>query len=82
MFKNKLARLPPYIAQFNQLEFLQLQENNLEWPPADILDQPKEGGPFMKGWIQGLRKWIEEGFTPKLNVDVNAKGKLGFEQGL
>ncbi|TFK76564.1 hypothetical protein BDN72DRAFT_243194 [Pluteus cervinus] len=60
LYKNKLTRLPLYLTQFQSLDFLQLQRNPIEWPPNDVVSQPKDPGPQMKQWIRNLQQWMEE----------------------
>jgi hypothetical protein len=59
--RNKIARLPSYFSQFNNLEVLQVDRNPIEWPPSSVLDpinNPDSSQP-MKDWIRALQKWLE-----------------------
>lgn len=65
MSRNKITRLPPYFAEFRNLENLALDHNPIEWPPRTILepfvDASDKGA--TKEWIQMLQAWIEQHAT-------------------
>jgi hypothetical protein len=59
--RNKVTRLPPYLAQFHKLEVLQVDRNPIEWPPRSIIEHARnrEPGQAMKDWIRGLQTWMD-----------------------
>lgn len=59
--RNKVTRLPPYLAQFPNLEVLQIDRNPIEWPPKSVLERARnlEPGQHMKDWIKSLQTWME-----------------------
>ncbi|KAH9857083.1 RAM signaling pathway protein-domain-containing protein [Lenzites betulinus] len=63
--KNKLHRLPPYLAQFRQLSLFKADQNPLEWPPAAVMDTPKNINEphVMDEWIKYLQAWLEDNST-------------------
>lgn len=67
--RNKITRLPNYIAQFHNLSVLQLDKNPIEWPPKAVLEPPEliagtGGGESSRSWIKGVQKWIEAETNP------------------
>ncbi|KAI9446381.1 RAM signaling pathway protein-domain-containing protein [Lactarius indigo] len=54
-YKNKITRLPPYIAKFTRLSILRAEQNPWEWPPKSIM----EVQPTTKDFIKTVQQWIE-----------------------
>ena len=66
--RNKVTRLPAYLAQFHQLEVLQIERNPIEWPPRSVVDSFGDIPDMSNGrvWIRKLQAWLEmEGPTSR-----------------
>ena len=61
MNRNKIHRLPIYIAEFSQLLIFKIDQNPLEWPPRKVMDVGGnlEDPAIMKDWIHSVQQWIK-----------------------
>jgi hypothetical protein len=60
--KNKLTRLPTYLANFPKLAVLKVDHNPLEWPPSAVLDLSTDTDEpeTMAHRLRTLRQWLME----------------------
>ena len=59
--RNRIAVLPPYIAQFQNLRILKVDQNPFEYPPMSVMD-PKgdlRDQKLMESWIESVRQWLK-----------------------
>ncbi|KAH9180629.1 RAM signaling pathway protein-domain-containing protein [Lactarius sanguifluus] len=54
-YKNKITRLPPYMAKFTRLSILRAEQNPWEWPPKSIMELQST----TKDFIKTVQQWIE-----------------------
>jgi hypothetical protein len=62
--KNRLTRLPCYIAQASNLTVFHVDHNPIEWPPKHLLEplanaENAEDSDAMHACIENLKVWIE-----------------------
>ncbi|KAG5350867.1 hypothetical protein C0989_008965 [Termitomyces sp. Mn162] len=59
--RNKITQLPPYLAQFPNLEVLEVERNPIEWPPKSVMEKADslDSRNAMKDWVRSLQQWIE-----------------------
>lgn len=80
--RNKLHRLPAYLAQFRQLTVLKVDQNPLEWPPASLLAPGKETSDpqHLAEWVRQLQTWLEENVGAS-NERKRSDDSMSSEQG-
>jgi hypothetical protein len=59
--RNKITRLPTYLAQFQDLDLLQVEKNPIEWPPKQVMESFGNVADVQYGkeWVQNLQNWLE-----------------------
>lgn len=59
--RNKITKLPTYLAQFRDLDLLQIEKNPIEWPPKQVMESFGDAGDVKNGkeWVQNLQNWLE-----------------------
>lgn len=75
--KNKITQLPPYIAQFQDLEVLQVDRNPIEWSPKANPPSNLEDPSNMKSWIRNLQSSLESEW-----VKISEYDDSGYGEGL
>ena len=74
--KNKITVLPAYIAQFQSLRILKVDQNPFEYPPMSVMD-PKGNladQKLMESWIESVKQWLKghSKSTRRSSVDSTA----------
>ena len=62
IFRNKIHRLPPYIASFRHLTLFKAEQNPIEWPPKDVMDcnGDSNDSQVMSEWIKSMQSWMQD----------------------
>lgn len=77
-YRNKITRLPPYLAKFTQLSILRAEQNPWEWPPKRLMETQSP----TKDFILTIQHWIEDN-TPSehrsLTTDPTSREDSGLD---
>ncbi len=68
--RNRIRKLPAYLAKFRGLTVLKADHNPIEWPPSDVVENNEdlEDPEAMGRWVGSLKSWMathhSEEFSP------------------
>ena len=72
--RNKIAVLPAYIAEFQNLRIFKVDQNPFEYPPMSVMDPNGDlkDQKFMESWIESVKQWLKADSKPMRRSSVDS----------